>query len=108
LLHFEGKEPSAQCRLICAVYPSDAKVKNVEMWAAEEGQPVRKCSLDSNGEFPCEVGWSKWTKPVLLQQRQSSVACGVFMNWSHNRNRKASMTLEFKPSPKWHPDVDNE
>jgi len=108
LLHAKGKEPSAQCKLICAVYPKDAKVKDVEVWAGEQDQPVRKCSLDSNGEFPCEVGWSKWLRPVLVQQGQSAVACGMFMNWSHNRNRTASMTVTFRPSPGWHADLGSE
>lgn len=104
LLNAEGKEPSGQCRLICAVYPKDATVKDVELWAAEQDQSVRKCSLDSNGEFICEVGWAKWFKPVLVRQGQSSVACGIFMNWSHNRNRTASMTVTFKPRPGWRPE----
>jgi len=106
LLNAGSKEPSAQCRLICAVYPKDATVKEVELWAAEQDQPVRKCSPDSNGEFICEVGWAKWFKPVLVQQGQSGVACGMFMNWSHNRNRTASMTVVFKPRPGWRPDVE--
>ena len=57
------EEPKAQCQMVCAVYPKDAEVTSVELWAGEQNQPVRKCSFDKNGEFPCEIGWSKWLKP---------------------------------------------
>jgi hypothetical protein len=106
LLRLPGKEPRAQCQLVCAVYPKDAKVENIDLWAGEQNQPVSKCSLDKNGEFPCEIGWSKWLKPVVVQQGHSGLACGVFMNWSHDRNRTASMTVVFKPRPGWRADLE--
>lgn len=100
LLHIQGNEPRAQCTLICAVYPNDAIVEKLELWAGEQNRAVSRCSLDKNSEFPCEIGWSKWLKPVV-QNGRSGIACGIFMNWSHDRNRTASMTVAFKPGHGW-------
>lgn len=99
LLGREGGEPSAQCQLVCAVYPTDATIVDVELWAGEQNQPVDQCVLGSD----CRIGWSRWLQPINVAGKSSAVMCGIFMNWSHNRDRTASMTISFKPREGWKP-----
>lgn len=94
-----GGEPTAQCQLICVVYPRESKVLSVTLSAGEENQPVKECSLDRD----CDIGWSKWLAPFSSQTQSSALTCSVFMNWSHNRTRTASLSVFFKPRDGWKP-----
>jgi hypothetical protein len=104
----EGKKPPSPCRLVCAVFPKDATVKDLELWSGEQNQVEEKCSPTPDGESTCKIGLSKWLKPVVVQRGMAGVACAAFVNGSRGKSKTASMTLTFRPKPGWHAESDQQ
>jgi S1-C subfamily serine protease/tetratricopeptide (TPR) repeat protein len=90
-------------QLVCTVYPKDAKLKEVDLWAGEQDQAVGKCSLHKDNRFSCDIGSADWVEPEIVQDAHSGMVCGVFTNRSQTANRTASMTTQFTPPPGWEP-----
>jgi hypothetical protein len=93
--------PQAQCELLCTVIPQEATFNNdLTLMAGDGDRGVSECTKDNNGEIVCGVGWSKWQEPQFEKNNKTQLICSVFMNWSHDRGRWASMKLEPKRLPK--------
>jgi hypothetical protein len=96
--------PQAQCELVCAVIPQNATYNNsISLLAGDGDRGAGACTLDANGDIPCSVGWSKWQQPKHEQNEATQLVCSVFMNWSHDRARWASMTVFYTMPPGQHP-----
>jgi hypothetical protein len=94
-------EPSAQCHLVSAIIPSDATIMGKTLIVDDGDRGIGDCDHNEGGQYTCwfddshDVGWCKWLEP----ERKGNTVSAVFMNWSHNRDRLASMTIFFKPAP---------
>lgn len=91
--------PHAQCELVCAVIPKEANVTAYSLMAGDGDRGVAKCEKEGNGWIVCGVGWSKWQDPQEEKNEKTQIACGTFMNWSHDRARWASMTVFYTMPP---------
>lgn len=94
-------EPSAQCQLVSAVIPPDANITGKTLIVDDGDRGVGDCDHNEGGQYTCwfddshDVGWCKWLEP----ERKGNTVSAIFMNWSHDRDRVASMTLFFVPAP---------
>jgi hypothetical protein len=99
LLGREGRV--ANCALLAIAIPRNAILKGANVEAAEErGSEWHACSLSED----CPIGWSSFDK-VLQQDTPNGIVIAVpFKNWSHNRARRARLTVYFTPpSAGWTP-----
>lgn len=87
--------PTAQCELVAAIIPKDATVTAYSLWAGDGDRGISKCEKDANGWIVCSVGWSKWQEPDAEKNDKTQVVGAVFMNWSDNRARWASLTVYY-------------
>ena len=85
--------PHAECQLVAAVIPKEANVTAYSLMAGDGDRGVGKCEKDANGWIVCSVGWSKWQDPQDETNEKTQLVGAVFMNWSHDRARWASLTV---------------
>jgi hypothetical protein len=81
-----GTAPS--CAALRLAVPTGKKVSRVLFEASEDGQNWLPCGTPDGQWNICGVGWSAWGKfegPTFVG--------GVFKNWSHNRTRKARISI---------------
>lgn len=83
----------ALCAPLVAVVPVNADVVGFRLLAAEAGGGFARCSAGAD----CPIGWSKFqTSPVENKGSAIRAYSTVFMNWSHNRARRAQMIVFYK------------
>jgi hypothetical protein len=76
------------CVAVRLVIPAGKKVSRIVLGASEDGQNWLPCVTPDGLWDICGVGWSAWGKfegPTFV--------VGVFKNWSHDRTRKAKITV---------------
>lgn len=67
--------------------------------ASEDGQSWRPCDISDIPWAVCQIGWSAWALRTFHYERAESAGPGpvtivaVFKNWSHDRTRKARITV---------------
>jgi hypothetical protein len=93
-----ASDPSIPCHPLIAVIPVGSQIIDFR-YSARDGSGDGPCKPDDNGWFVCEIGWSKFTgPPTVTQAGKSLLVTGMFVNWSHDRERSANMTVSYQPS----------
>jgi len=82
----------ALCAPVIAVVPKDATVIGYRLYIAEQGGDFTQCPPGAD----C-IGWSKWQgEPVTQSNEAMQTATAIFMNWSHDRQRRARMIVFYR------------
>lgn len=80
----------ALCAPVIAVVPVSATVLGYRLLAAEMSGVFSGCQAGAD----CSIGWSKFQSEPVVQGNQSMrTATSIFMNWSHNRQRRARVIM---------------
>jgi hypothetical protein len=87
----------ATCQPICVVFPQGSKFTAASLMAGDGSRGVSKCQRDGNGDIVCGVGYSSWDEPEQFNSGDKAGVCATFRNWSHDRQRAASLTVFFIP-----------
>ncbi|MCK6424665.1 MAG: hypothetical protein L6Q75_06175 [Burkholderiaceae bacterium] len=83
----------ALCAPLVAVVPVEADVIGFRLLAGEASGGLSRCSPGAD----CPIGWSKFqTTPVQNKAVAMRTYSTVFMNWSHDRARRAEMLVFYK------------
>jgi hypothetical protein len=67
--------------------------------ASEDGQSWKPCDISDSPWNVCQIGWSAWASWKYTQERTesagsaSTTVVAIFKNWSHDRTRKARITM---------------
>jgi hypothetical protein len=95
-------DESARCNPLVAILPAGSQIVAFGYDAQEaNGSGGAPCTLDGNGWYVCGIGFSKFpNKPITMPAGNSLLVTTLFMNWSHDRDRIASMTIYYRP-PLW-------
>jgi hypothetical protein len=86
----------ALCAPVVAVIPVNAQYVGYRLLAtdAENGWVYTGCP--SNGQ-DCAISWSKFqTVPLVKATEAMKTVNNIFMNWSHDRDRKAKMIVFYR------------
>ena len=93
-------DPESYCQLAGVVLPRSASFSGyvLEAWDSLGG---RACRAD----ISCAVGKARWLdEPIVVEGSERTVVYDIFKNSSSRRERRAKMTIYFKPpSPDWVP-----
>ncbi|MBS0339811.1 MAG: hypothetical protein JSS56_04750 [Proteobacteria bacterium] len=89
----------ALCVPVVAVVPAAAEVIGFRLEAAEAASTTfQVCTAGAD----CPIGWSKFQRtPQADGNPKMQAVTVIYMNWSHNLDRKARMTVFYK-LPKGH------
>jgi hypothetical protein len=108
---YVGTPRFATCVRMAVVIPSNAHVNHVDFFATEGGQyqhdPKAGCSawspdesrkreLPGLGPFRCSIGSAGFDDLVFVQQGGVLVVGCVFRNWSDDRQRVATMAVDWE------------
>lgn len=86
----------ALCAPIVAIVPIDAQVLGYRLLAADSIGGFRPCASGAD----CSIGWSKFqAEPVVQSNQAMQAVTNTFMNWSHDRSRKARMIIFYSMPP---------
>jgi hypothetical protein len=84
--------PEANCVPLAVVIPATARVIAIQLQAGDE-TGTRDCTPGQD----CQIGWSRFDPPQFLVAGDSILVTSVFRNWSGDRSRNATMTVQFVP-----------
>ena len=83
----------ALCAPLVAIVPVKAEMVGYRFYASEASGAMARCSAGAE----CPVGWSKFqAAPVETSGASIRTYNAVFMNWSHDRTRRAKMVVFYK------------
>ena len=83
----------ALCAPLVAVVPVQADVLGFRLLAAEASGGFARCTAGAD----CPVGWSKFqTSPMENKGSAMRTYSAIFMNWSHDRTRRAQMIVFYR------------
>jgi hypothetical protein len=108
----------ATCIPLAVALPVGSEVISFSLTAGD-GNRVHGCLADGNGHYVCNVevvngkmdgvprgiafcGWEAVPVNVTHIGPDNQLFGAVFKNWSHKEARWASLTVVFRPPPKWH------
>lgn len=90
----------ALCAPVIVVVPKDATVLGFRLFGAEASGGFSRCQPGAD----CPIGFSKWqADPVRQGNNAMQTVTGVFMNWSHDRQRRARMIVFYNMPPNQQP-----
>jgi hypothetical protein len=110
---FIAPNRKASCKPLAVALPVGSVVRGFRLFAGDGGRGFHQCLQDGNGHFVCNVdhvngqivavpngvafcGWES-VPPVTRISASNQVVGAVFKNWSHDRQRWASLTVLFRP-----------
>lgn len=80
----------ALCAPIALIVPVDSRIEGFRFEAAESGGGYSRCRVGAD----CGIGWSKYqAQPIVRSNSAMKTVTAIFMNWSHDRTRRAKMTV---------------
>ena len=83
----------ALCAPVAVIVPKDAQVLGYRLMAGEASGGFGGCAPGAD----CGIGWSKFqAEPVVQRNEAMQAVTTIFMNWSHNRQRKARMIIFYR------------
>jgi hypothetical protein len=86
----------ARCAPVSVVIPVGSQIVRVA-YEARDGSGSGPCNLDGNGWIVCGVGWSLFEPYQVTPAGNSMIVTAIFKNWSHDRERGATLTVYFIP-----------
>ena len=97
----------ASCVPIAVVLPTGSTVTAVSYMDGDGDKGVHPCALDGNHWMVCGARWCGWEHLINVGTKINSGADqlvgAVFKNWSADRARWASLTVDFAAPAGWHP-----
>jgi hypothetical protein len=97
----------ASCVPLAVVLPAGSTINNVMYWDGDGARGVHPCGLDGNHRMVCGAGYCGWEHLINVGARigagSEQLVGAVFKNWSADRARWASFTVDFTPPEGWHP-----
>jgi hypothetical protein len=91
------QDGDSQCKPLMAVIPAGSVIVSYQ-YEARDGFGQGPCPEDGNGWPICVIGYSKFAgPPEVTSAGNSLIVTGLFMNWSGNRERGATMTIYYMP-----------
>jgi hypothetical protein len=96
VLQFFNGPRYASCKPVSVVVPAGSRITGYS-FAARDGYGSGPCNADGNGLFVCSVGWSAFEPIQVVPAGNSMIVTGIFKNWSHDRERGATLTVYFIP-----------
>jgi hypothetical protein len=88
-------DSSASCKPFMAVIPAGSQIVGYS-YDAWDNYGSGACDLTFGDGFACKIGWSAWQGPPQVTAAGNSlIVTGMFMNWSDDRERGATMTIRY-------------
>jgi hypothetical protein len=105
---------SATCKPLAVALPVGATVTGFRLFAGDGDRGFHQCLQDGNGRWVCNVehtngqvravpngvafcGWGSVPSPRRITAANQVVGA-VFKNWSRDRDRRASLTVAYRPA----------
>jgi hypothetical protein len=97
----------AACVPVAVVLPAGSTITGVSYMDGDGDRGAHTCGLDGNHRMVCGAGWCGWehliTVGTTLAKGSEQLVGAIFQNWSADRGRWASLTVEFTAPQGWHP-----
>ncbi len=97
----------ASCVPLAVVLPAGSTITNVGYMDGDGARGVHPCGLDGNHWMVCGAGWCGWEHLINVGAKTGAgsgqLVGAVFKNWSADRARWASLTVDFTAPAGWHP-----
>jgi hypothetical protein len=107
LAELAAPQRKASCAALAVIVPAGSTITGTSYMDGDGSRGVHPCGLDGNHWMICGAGWCGWEHLINVGLKISrggdQLVGAVFKNWSADRARWASLTVEFTAPTEWHP-----